>query len=196
MAKKIGFFGGTFDPIHFGHLNLAIRIKEMHGLDQVLFCPAHVSPTKGDAPPVAAANHRLNMLQLALEDVLGCDPCNGEISRPPPSYTIDTVREIGGELFLIVAEDTAYGFGEWKEIDALLELASPLVGVRHGFDPKKLEQLPEKIKLKVEAGRCEIPAMDVSSTEVRERLKKRLYVGHLIPGKVLDYIHQNTIYSS
>ena len=193
---KTGLFGGSFDPIHLGHLNLALRIMELKKLDRVLFCPAHCSPTKESNPPVAAANHRLNMLQLALEDMPNCDPYDEEIKRSPPSYTIDTVREIEGEVYLIVAEDTAYGFGEWKDIDALLECAPPLVGVRHGFDSKKLNQLPQKIKLKVEQGICSIPAMDVSSTEIRERLKKRLYCGHLVQGKVLDYIHQNTIYSS
>ena len=193
---KIGFFGGSFDPIHLGHLNLALRIMELKELDQVLFCPAHISPTKGDVPPIAAANHRLNMLQLALEDVPNCDPYDGEISRPPPSFTIDTLSELKGELFLIVAEDAAYSFEQWKKIDQLLEMALPLVGVRHGFNNEKLNRLPETIKLKVEKGLCQIPAMDISSTEVRERLKKRLYCGHLVQGKVLDYIHQNTIYSS
>jgi len=193
--KKIGFFGGTFDPIHIGHLNLAVRIMELKGLDQVLFCPANVSPTKEATPPEAAANHRLNMLQLALEDVPNCDPYDGEILRPPPSFTIDTLHEIKGSLHLIVAEDTAYGFGKWKDIDQLLEIAPPFVGVRHGFDTKKLNQLSETIKLKVEQGMCNIPAVDVSSSEIRGRLKKRLYCGHLVQGKVLDYIHQNTIYS-
>ena len=193
--KKIGFFGGTFDPIHIGHLNLALRIMELKDLDQILFCPANVSPTKGATPPEAAANHRLNMLQLALEDVPNCDPYDGEIQRPAPSFTIDTLQEIKGDLHLIVAEDTACGFGEWRDIDRLLEIAPPLVGVRHGFDTKKLNQLSETIKLKVEQGMCKIPAMDVSSSEIRERLKKRLYCGHLVQGKVLDYIHQNTIYS-
>jgi nicotinate-nucleotide adenylyltransferase len=193
--EKIGFFGGTFDPIHLGHINLAVRIMELKGLDKILFCPANRSPTKQENPPEASANHRLNMLQLALEDVPNCDPYDGEIKRPPPSFTIDTLENLKGELHLIVAEDTACGFGEWKEIDRLLEMAPPLVGVRHGLNPKKMHQLPEKIKLKVEQGICEIPAMDISSSEIRERLKKRLYCGHLLSGKVLDYIHQNTIYS-
>ena len=193
-AKRIGFFGGSFDPVHLGHINLAVRILEKGLVDKILFCPAHVSPTKGEIPPAAEPKHRMNMLQLALEDVPGCDPYDGEISRPPPSYTIDTIQELSGEVRLIVAEDTAYGFNQWKEIDQLLEMAPPIIGVRHGFNREKLNALPEKIKLKVETGLVEIPAMDISSTEIRERLKKRLYCGHLLQGKVLDYIHQNTIY--
>ncbi|QVL58260.1 MAG: nicotinate (nicotinamide) nucleotide adenylyltransferase [Simkaniaceae bacterium] len=193
-TKKIGFFGGSFDPVHLGHINLAIRVLEKGLVDQILFCPAHISPTKGATPPIAEAKHRMNMLQLALEDVPGCDPYEEEVSRPPPSFTIDSIKELKGDIRLIVAEDTAYGFKEWKEVDILLEMAPPIVGVRHGFDREKLNDLPEKIKLKVEAGMIEIPAMDISSSEIRERLKKRLYCGHLLQGKVLDYIHQNTIY--
>lgn len=192
--KKIGFFGGTFDPIHIGHINVGVRILEGGLVDQILFSPARVSPTKVEAPPVAPCNHRMNMLQLALEDVPGCDPYDEEIKKEGPSYTIDALKGIKGELRLIVAEDAAYDFMEWKEIETLLEIASPIVAVRHGVNREKLNQLSDKIKLKVEEGIVKIPAMDVSSSEIRERLKKRLYCGHLLSGKVLDYIHQNTIY--
>ena len=118
-AKKIGFFGGSFDPVHLGHINMMVRILEKGLVDKILFCPANVSPTKGEAPPVARANHRMNMLQLALEDVPGCDPYDEEISRDPPSFTIDTIKELKGKIYLIVAEDTAYGFNKWKDIDLL-----------------------------------------------------------------------------
>jgi len=192
--KKIGFFGGSFNPIHLGHINLAVRVLEKGFLDQILFCPTYISPLKRQPRSVIQAKHRLNMLQLALEDVPGCDPYDAEISRRGLSYTIDTVRELKGEIYLIVAEDVAYEFHRWKEIETLLELVFLIVGVRHGIDREKLEILPEKIKLKIKNGLVEIPAMEISSTEIRERLKKRLYCGHLIPGKVLDYIHQNTLY--
>jgi nicotinate-nucleotide adenylyltransferase len=192
--KKIGFFGGTFDPIHIGHINVGVRILEAGLVDQIFYSPARISPTKGEAPPVAPSNHRLNMLQLALEDVPGCDPYDEEIKKEGPSYTIDALKGIQGELRLIVAEDAAYGFDQWKEIDSLLEMAPPIVAMRHGFNRDKLNRLSDKIKLKVEEGRVEIPTLDVSSTEIRKRLKKRLYCGHLLSGKVLDYIHQNTLY--
>lgn len=193
-AKRVGFFGGSFDPVHLGHVNLAISILEQEIVDQILFCPTHVSPLKKERPPLASGRDRLNMLQLALEDIPGCDPYNKEISRPPPSYTIDSIRELKGQIRLIVGEDTAYGFGRWKQIDCLLDLAPPIIGTRHGFNKEKLNRLPEKIKVKVEEGLLKIPGMDISSTQIRDRLKKRVYCGHLLQGKVLDYIHQNTIY--
>lgn len=193
--KKIGFFGGSFDPIHIGHVNLAIELMEKKELDQILFCPALVSPTKQGVPPEATPEHRMNMLRLSLEDVPGCEPYEAELMRPPPSYTIDTIRKLeGNELFLIMAEDSAYSLDQWKDVEELLNLAPPLIGTRHGFDSQKLNQLPPNVKLKVEEGRCQISAMDISSTHLRERLKKRMYCGHLLQGKVLDYIHQNGLY--
>lgn len=194
--KKVGFFGGTFDPIHLGHLNLAVRIMEMRKLDQIFFSPAHRSPSREKPPPVASPTARLNMLQLALEDLPHCDPYDKELLRPPPSYTIDTIRAMSGSLYLVMAEDTAYELAQWKEVEKLLSIASPIVGMRRGIDLEKLSTLPQSIRSKVEKGLCPIPAMEVSSTEVRERLKKGLYCGHLLPGKVLDYIHQNGVYSS
>lgn len=192
--KKIGFFGGTFDPIHSGHINVGVRILEAGLVDQILYSPARISPTKGEAPPIAPCHHRLNMLQLALEDVPGCDLYDEEIKKEGPSYTIDALKGIKGELRLIVAEDAAYGFDQWKDIEQLLEMAPPIIAIRHGFNREKLNHLPDSIKWKIEKGTIQIPAMDISSTEIRERLKKRLYCGHLLPGKVLDYIHQNTLY--
>jgi len=192
---KIGFFGGSFDPIHLGHINLAVQIFEQKGLDQILFCPNLISPTKKNAPPFASPEHRLNMLRLSLEDLPFFSPYEAELMRPPPSYTIDTIKKIQAEeLFLIMAEDTAYGLGQWEDIEELLTLALPLVGTRVGFDPEKLSQLPANIKLKVNAGICPMSSLDISSTNVRERLKKKLYCGHLIQGKVLDYILRNRLY--
>lgn len=195
IGKKIGFFGGSFDPIHLGHVNLAVRILERGLVDQILFCPNSISPMKKKRPPIAANNHRMNMLQLSLEDVPDCDPCGLEISRSSPSYTIDTVKALEGEIYLVIAEDVAYELDQWKEVDRLLQIAPPIVPVRYGFNRKKLKQLPEKIKSKVEQGMVRIPAMDISSTEIRERLKKKFYCGHLLQGKILDYIHQNALYS-
>ena len=192
---KVGFFGGSFDPIHLGHIILAIRILELKGLDRILFCPAHLSPTKQEIPPTASPQDRLNMLRLSLEDVVGCIPYEAELMRPPPSYTIDSIRKLEGmDCHLILAEDAAYELDRWKDSQELLTRAPPLVGTRSGGDLEKLKRLPEDIRVKVKAGMCLIPTMDISSSEIRDRLKKRLYCGHLLHGKVLDYIHQNGLY--
>lgn len=202
MVEKIGFFGGTFDPIHIGHLNLLIELKEKCYLDRVLVCPAQVSPTKRDNPPLVMAEHRLKMVELALSDLEGVEVSEIELSLPPPSYTIETINHFlkkegkDKEVYLLMSEEAASMIDAWKEPEKLLTLASPLIGTRHGYDRSHFEALPTSIKVKLEKGRVQISAMDISSTNIRKRLQKGLYCGHLVPAKVLDYIYENRLYSS
>jgi nicotinate-nucleotide adenylyltransferase len=164
---KVGFFGGSFDPIHFGHIALAVQLMETHKLDEILFCPAFCSPFKLESPPVASPKQRLAMLKLALE-LPQFKICSLEIDRGGPSYTIDTIRELGIKgLHLLLSDEAAAHLGKWKESEELVRLAPPLIG------PRKIE---------------------ISSTEIRNRLKKNLYCGHLVPAIVLDFIHKERIY--
>ncbi|MGB7978761.1 MAG: nicotinate-nucleotide adenylyltransferase [Chlamydiales bacterium] len=169
MRKRIGFFGGTFDPIHFGHIAFAIQLMEEHGLDEVLFCPAFCSPFKLAEPPVARPDQRLAMLQLAL-DHPAFKLATLELDRGGPSYTIDTLRALqspGVEFRLLLSDEAAAHLDQWKETQELVRLAPPLIGRR------------------------EIP---ISSTGIRMRLKKKLYCAHLVPAKTLEYIERYRLY--
>lgn len=168
--KKIGFFGGSFDPIHFGHISLAIHLLEKYSLEQILFCPAAVSPFKTDKPPRASDKHRIEMLKLAL-DLPQFKISTLEIDRGGTSFTIDTIRSLGkeNELHLLLSDEAAKNLEEWKEAEELKKLAPPLIGPR---------------------------TREISSTNIRERLQKKLYCGHLVPLKALDYIQANELYSS
>ncbi len=169
--KKVGFFGGSFDPIHFGHIALALRLLEAHQLDEILFCPAFCSPFKLDRPPLAQAEHRLAMLKLAL-DHPKFQICPLEIERGGPSYTIDTLRILKKEgtcFRLLLSEEAALYLDRWKDSEELVRLSPPLIGPRE---------------------------RDISSTDIRARLKKKLYCGHLIPAKALDYIYAHRLYST
>jgi len=197
--KRIGLLGGTFDPLHFGHINLGIEMQEKHQLDEILVCPAASSPFKQAQAPVADSEMRLQMARLGIEGIPGWRLLDWEIKRKGPSYTIDTVREILEEgeknkekiaLFLLLGEDIMAKLDEWKEVDQLLALAPPLIGVRAGF-PKGLPLSLEKI---CHQGMTHTRLFDVSSTLVRERLKRRLYCGHLIPAKILDFIYHHQLY--
>ncbi len=164
-----------------------------------MFCPAHLSPAKQHYPPHAIAKHRLNMLELALEKMAHASVYAKELFRPPPSYTVDTVRalleeEKGVELYLILGEDAAESLHQWKGVETLLSLASPLIGTRFGQVKKERPSPSAAIYQKISKGVCVIAAMDIEATEVRERLKNRLYCDHLVPAKVLDYIYQNRLY--
>lgn len=194
--KRIGFFGGTFDPIHFGHLNLAINILEKHHLDHIFFSPANFSPTKGDALPISPNWARKEMTQMAIEDIPQFSLLTLEMEREGPSYTIDTIKELiqqdpRAEFHLILGEDVLEGLPRWKQVEELLNIAPPLTGTRPGA---KLPTLPLLIREAVDKGKTDIASMDISSTDLRERLIQKKYCGHLIPAKVLDYIHTHELY--
>ncbi len=173
-----GFLGGSFDPIHFGHLNLAISLKEAAGLEKVIICPAWVSPFK-EGKKMTSPEHRLNMCRLAFEDLEGFEVLDYEIKKGGPSYTIDTIKYLNRPLRLLLGDDQMEDFSRWKEADLLKKLAPPLIGSRH----KKSGEPP-------------IPIMEISSTLIRDRLGKGLPCTHLVPHKVLDYIFKNDLYSS
>ncbi len=187
--KKIGFFGGTFDPIHFGHLNLAIQMLEKHQFDEILFCPAALSPYKRAESPKASGEHRLEMVALAIAPVKSFTLLDWEIKREGPSFTIDTIRALierlpDAEFHLLLGEDAEEGLALWKESDALLRLAPPFLATRFSHSAEARPELTP------------IPLLEISSTDIRERLRVKKYCGHLVPAKVLDYITQHRLYSS
>jgi nicotinate-nucleotide adenylyltransferase len=195
---KSAFFGGTFDPIHFGHLNLALHLLETVGLDRIFFCPAYVSPEKHQSFPSASAENRFQMVELAIQEIPQFVALSYEIERKGPSYTIDTLRYLKKEFpedqwHLILGEDVLHGLSRWKEVEELLALAPPLVGSRPG---DKFPALPKALSEWVEKGRVDIPTMEISATEIRNRLNQKKYCGHLTSTKVLDYIIENRLYSS
>ncbi len=194
--KRVGFFGGTFDPIHFGHLNLAISIKEATKLDHIYFSPAHFSPEKKDQLPTASKKARKEMTQLAIEGIEGFSLLEEELDREGPSYTIDTIQNLIAEhpqvqFHLILGEDILEGLLQWKEIEKLLELAPPLVGTRSGA---QIPQLTPQVHQAIEKGKIEVSPMEISSTALRERLFQKKFSGHLVPSKVLDYIEMHKLY--
>jgi nicotinate-nucleotide adenylyltransferase len=199
VKKKLGFFGGTFDPIHFGHLSIALQLMEHHKLDRVLFCPANRSPFKVDKEALATPLQRQEMVEIAIAPIDRFELLDYEIQKDGPSYTVDTLRYLkekfkDAELFIILAEDLLIDFHLWKEHAEILKLARPLVGGRGiRFEREKSALSKEELD-KLEAGKMKIFEMEISSTYIRQRLKKRVYCGHLVPSKVLDYIYEHRLY--
>lgn len=200
---KIGLFGGTFDPIHCGHLNLAIEMAEQHSLDQVVFCPALVSPFKEIHPPQASLLHRAEMIRLAIQSIPNFSLWINPKQREGLSYTIDMIKDFlasheeareNSSLFLILGEDALSHFHLWKEVEEIVYLAPPLTGTRSkGINFLKTPHLPFLEDL-IDKGLTKITIMEISSTKVRKRLQEQKPCIQWVPLIVLDYIQAHKLY--
>jgi nicotinate-nucleotide adenylyltransferase len=199
---RIGILGGTFNPVHLGHLILAQDALERFELDRVFFVPCAQSPHKTAEPPIAAA-HRAAMLEAALEGDPRMEVSRAEIERGGVSYTIDTVEDFarrfpGAEICFIIGADTLAELHRWKDIGRLLERCAFVTLARPGFDvdaiaPESLRlppPWPERLLARVAAGH----AVDISSTDVRMRLAEGLRVRYLVPDAVEMYIREHHLY--
>ncbi|MBA3958321.1 MAG: nicotinate (nicotinamide) nucleotide adenylyltransferase [Parachlamydiaceae bacterium] len=199
MTQRIGIYGGTFDPVHYGHINLAIQVKELHQLDEIWFCPVQISPHKLDTQPTSFA-HRHKMLGIALQGVPGCAITDVESKRPGPSFTIDTLTALKADhpdvqFYLIMGDDAIPGFFRWHKPEEIVRMVPIIVGTRSlvPYDITKLtgnEEICDAIRKGITPTRL----LDISSTEIRQRLRTGSYCGHLVPEKVIDYICANHIY--
>jgi nicotinate-nucleotide adenylyltransferase len=190
--------GGTFDPIHIGHLILAEQARERFALDEVLFVPAGDPPHK-PGQVVAEAAHRLEMTRLAVEDNEHFECSTVELDRAGPSYTIDTITEIPGLLgestrvYLLMGADEARELMSWRDPYGIQALAMIVVAGRPGctFD-EAAACLPEDFAQKLI--RLDMPGVDVSSTDIRERVRTGRSIRYLVPRAVEDYIVEEGLY--
>jgi nicotinate-nucleotide adenylyltransferase len=202
LSKRVGFFGGSFDPIHLGHLNIAIELAERHKLDEVFVCPTSQSPFKKEKPPIASKEHRRAMVTAAISPLPNFTLLDFELQKSMPCYTIDTIRELitidqqhkkKKNYFLLLGEDAIEHFHAWREVEELIKLATPLIGSRQ-TESFQSKGLTSALSSSIEKGLTQIPIMEISSTEIRDRFQKGLYCGHLLPAKVWDYIQQHQLY--
>jgi len=193
---RIGIMGGTFDPIHFGHLAAAEAAREKYGLSVVLFIPSGIPPHK-EANSLTDGKHRYNMVRLAIRGNPHFAASRMEIDRDGVSYTIDTLREIRsfmsekGRLYFIIGADTAALLPSWKEFEVIPELTDFLVLPRHGYDTGS--GLPET-PLPKNAEILDMPLLEISATDIRERIKNHKSVNYLLPAAVVKYIHTFGLY--
>lgn len=203
MTRRIGLFGGTFDPIHLGHLHLALELKEKGGLEEVWCIPAATPPLR-EQEKLTPYTKRVEMTRLAVEGIPGFKVVEIEGEREGISYTIDTVNEIfekfpDEEFVLLLGEDAALLLPSWKEGKKLVEKIPLLIGCRAKIDLKKRIEdpaFPPEIREAIRKAIREIPMMDIEGKIIRKRLKEKLYCNHLLPPKVLDYISENQLYYS
>jgi len=195
---NIGVLGGTFDPIHIGHLVVAEEARIKVGFNEVLFVPAGQPWVKLDRNITPAA-HRVEMVRRAIAGNPHFKLCTLEVERPGPSYTVDTLttlrEQLGSEasLFFILGRDTLAGLHLWKEPKKLVQLCRLVVAPRLGSkDLKHLEtEIPGLLDKVIQ---LDMPVIEVSSSGIRQRIGQGLSVRYLVPVDVEKYITEQKIY--
>ncbi|MGE5415791.1 MAG: nicotinate-nucleotide adenylyltransferase [Acidobacteriota bacterium] len=197
---RLGVFGGTFDPIHIGHLAAAERTLSDFDLDRIIFVPANVPPHKPDHV-VTPPEHRMNMVLVATAE----NPCfnvsNVEMVRGGRSFTVDTMvyfREMHpeDELFFIMGMDSLLELDTWHDVEGLVALCRLVVVARPGYELDKtdsrLVNLPPIVWDRIDY--LQVPGLDISATDIRSRLKEGKSVRYLLIPQVYDYIQDHGLF--
>ncbi len=213
--KPIGILGGTFDPIHYGHLRLAEEMLESAGLQQIHFIPTG-NPPHRDTPQVTAQD-RSAMVQLAIADQPGFVLDEREVRRSAKCFTVHTLRELRTEvgqmqsLCLLMGGDAFLQLHTWREWETILDLAHIVVGYRPGFTlEKRIHSAPAELRKHYQARLCNvdylsqhaaggiaelaIPKLEISATLIRNRVAENRTIRYLLPTTVANYIYQHHLY--
>jgi nicotinate-nucleotide adenylyltransferase len=190
-SKRIGVLGGTFNPVHTGHLLMARDVLEQARLDVVELVPCH-TPSHKTGEALVQAQHRLRMLRLAVRGVNGLRVNDLDIKRGGVTYSVDTVaamrsRQPGAEIFFIIGSDSLRDLKRWKEFERLNQMCSFIVVARPGHPVRRLPGV--RLEAVVTVRQCEI-----SSTEIRKRIARGQGIHYLVPDAVRKYIERETLY--
>jgi nicotinate-nucleotide adenylyltransferase len=198
VSGGVGLLGGTFDPVHCGHLEAARQVRERAGLEQVWLMPNALPPHRAELPE-AGAEHRLAMVRLAVAGDPALGVCDVEVARGGRSYTIDSLAELerrhpGRSFALLLGYDVALGIRAWREPDRLLASTRIVVFNRAGAEPPSPARLRQ---LGFDLDRTlliQIDSPPVSAHELRARLRQRQPVDGLVPATVAAYIREHRLY--
>jgi len=198
---KVGIMGGTFDPVHSGHLIIAEEVREALGLSEVLFMPCGQPWLKLERP-ITPAVHRVEMVRLAIGTAPQFKLSEVEVNRPGPSYSVDTMVEFreqfGGEaeLFFILGCDALADLAKWKEPQRLIQLCKLVAVPRLNFNSPDLKALERSVPgVSQRLIYVAAPIIDISSSRIRERVRKGLSIRYLVPEKVEEYIRRQKLYA-
>lgn len=192
-SERIGVFGGTFDPIHVGHLVAAVNVRHAIGLDRLLMVVANVPWQKAEARSISPAEDRFAMVQAAVGDVPGLEASRVEIERGGASYTVDTLEELGSaypgaELYCVLGADAARELPSWERAERIGDLATLVIVNRPGVALPA--QLPSR-----KVRHVVIPALEVSSTDLRARAGDGRPLDYLIPDEAIHCIRARGLYA-
>ncbi len=203
MALRIGLYGGSFDPIHHGHLIVARAVAEQLELDRVIFLPSARPPHK-DGDNLAPTAHRAALVKLAIAGEPRFEFSDYDLTRGGPSYTIDTVQHfrkvLGDQVVLhwIIGTDSLAELTTWHRIDALIEACRVVTAARGGVESVEWDALASALSEKqvadLKAGVLETPVIDISATDIRARIGTGRSIRFLVPGAVRAYIEEHALY--
>ncbi|MBS3812382.1 nicotinate-nucleotide adenylyltransferase [Candidatus Bipolaricaulota bacterium] len=194
-SRRVGLFGGTFDPIHNAHLEVAKNAIEQVNLDEVIFIPSKNPPHK-NSRGVLDAVLRYEMVGLAVEDYEVLEVSGVEIEREGPSYTIDTIKKMKEdlpEIVFIVGADNLINIDTWKQPEELLDSCPFVIAPRGGY---KKSDFHEEIFQGADLRFLDMDEISISSTEIRERVADGRPIGEMVPTVVLDFIMQKGLYKA
>jgi len=191
---RIGIFGGSFDPIHIGHAIIAQHIISCGAVDQLWFMVSPVNPLKVGKMRQVADTDRLRMVEMVSHPMDGVETSAFEFTMPRPSYTIDTLNALQAkfpddDFYLVIGGDNWEVFSKWRNSDEILAKYHLLVYPRLGYQVNIPDELKERVIL------VDAPIIELSSTEIRERLAKGQSVRYYVPDEVLGYIERHDLYS-
>ncbi|VAX16137.1 Nicotinate-nucleotide adenylyltransferase [hydrothermal vent metagenome] len=188
--KPIGLFGGTFDPIHIGHLITAQSVFELRRLQKIIFMPAYVSPLKIDYLS-ASSEDRTKMVELAIKDYPYFELSRYEIEKHKISYTIDTLKNLKkryDKIELIIGYDNYLVFHKWRKVEEILELVKVIV-LNRRVDKIEREGQDERFVF------VDNPIIQITSTEIRNRVRQNMPIDFFVHPKVKEYIEKKNLYS-
>lgn len=192
--RRIALMGGSFNPVHIGHLMVADYVRQAVHLDEVLMCVSPLNPLKAGNTDLASDTDRMEMLRLACMRCPGVTPCDIELTMPKPSYTIDTLRLLAGRypdasISIIIGSDNWLVFDRWRASREIIERYGVIVYPRPGYDIEA-SSLPANV-IKIDA-----PTVDLSSTFLRDKLAEGLDMNIFMPDRVYDYIKKKKLYGT
>lgn len=201
--KRYAIMGGTFDPIHFGHLAAAEEVRERLSCEKVIFIPSGNPPHK-QGRVLTASNHRYDMTLLATASNSKFQVSDIEINRNGYTYTLDTIKQLktiygeAVELLFITGADALLEIETWYKVEELLKLCGFVAVTRPGYDKSKLEQklLYLQSKYDSELHIVDVPGLNISSTDLRQRIQQGTSIKYLVPDDVIDYINSHRLYRS
>lgn len=202
MLKQIGLYGGSFDPVHKGHLQVATQAIKVLGLDRFFFIPASQAPHKKDLKQ-AGIQQRLEMLRCAIKEIDKVDISMCEIERGGVSYTIDTIRHFCSEfpdakLYFLMGSDSLHHFDSWFQVDEIMRLCCVTILSRKGYNSPShlvdLMNLDNSKKKKLLQQFIDISIDEISSTEIRDAIQKKAPIDSMVPPCVNKYIVDNSVY--